>query len=50
MTSLHGRNVGFEVGTLALGVAGADFDRIVDPARMVGNPRRDLGLPARPTG
>ncbi|MFE9610397.1 class II fumarate hydratase [Streptomyces sp. NPDC006012] len=29
---------------LALGVAAADFDRIVDPAAMVGRPRHDLGL------
>jgi fumarate hydratase class II len=29
---------------LALGVAAADFDRIVDPKTMVGRPRRDLGL------
>ena len=29
---------------LALGVSAADFDRIVVPATMVGNPRRDLGL------
>ncbi|HEY2200398.1 MAG TPA: hypothetical protein VGH56_00815, partial [Solirubrobacteraceae bacterium] len=29
---------------LALGVSAADFDRIVRPATMVGNPRRDLGL------
>jgi fumarate hydratase class II len=29
---------------LALGVSGADFDRIVQPKTMVGNPRRDLGL------
>ncbi|MFL4905224.1 class II fumarate hydratase [Streptomyces sp. MMS24-I2-30] len=29
---------------LALGVAAADFDRIVDPATMVGRPRHDLGL------
>jgi len=29
---------------LALGVSAADFDRIVDPAKMVGNPRRDLGI------
>jgi fumarate hydratase class II len=28
---------------LALGVSAADFDRIVDPATMVGEPRRDLG-------
>jgi fumarate hydratase class II len=29
---------------LALGVSAADFDRIVQPKTMVGNPRRDLGL------
>jgi fumarate hydratase class II len=29
---------------LALGVPAADFDRVVDPAAMVGDPRRDLGL------
>ncbi|MQM28065.1 class II fumarate hydratase [Glycomyces albidus] len=29
---------------IALGVAPADFDRIVDPAAMVGDPRRDLGM------
>ena len=29
---------------LALGVSADDFDRIVDPKTMVGNPRRDLGL------
>jgi fumarate hydratase class II len=29
---------------LALGVSAADFDRIVVPATMVGDPRRDLGL------
>jgi fumarate hydratase, class II len=29
---------------IALGVEAADFDRIVDPAAMVGDPRRDLGL------
>jgi fumarate hydratase class II len=29
---------------LALGVPAADFDRIVDPRAMVGDPRRDLGL------
>ncbi len=29
---------------LALGVSGNDFDRIVDPKRMVGDPRRDLGV------
>jgi hypothetical protein len=29
---------------LALGVAAVDFDRIVDPKAMVGDPRNDLGL------
>jgi fumarate hydratase class II len=29
---------------LALGVSEADFDRIVDPASMVGDPRQDLGI------
>ncbi|MGO9958956.1 MAG: class II fumarate hydratase [Solirubrobacteraceae bacterium] len=29
---------------LALGVSAPDFDRIVDPKTMVGDPRRDLGL------
>jgi fumarate hydratase class II len=29
---------------LALGVSATDFDRIVDPKAMVGDPRRDLGL------
>jgi fumarate hydratase class II len=29
---------------LALGVSAADFDRIVQPDTMVGDPRRDLGL------
>jgi fumarate hydratase class II len=29
---------------VALGVSAADFDRIVDPRSMVGDPRRDLGL------
>jgi hypothetical protein len=27
-----------------MGVVASDFDRIVDPKTMVGNPRRDLGL------
>jgi hypothetical protein len=35
---------------LALGVSANDFDRIVDPKRMVGNPRRDLGLEHTGTG
>jgi fumarate hydratase class II len=29
---------------LASGVSAADFDRVVDPKTMVGDPRRDLGL------
>ena len=29
---------------LALGVTASDFDRIVDPKTMVGDPRRDLTL------
>jgi fumarate hydratase, class II len=33
---------------LALGVDAADFDRIVVPATMVGNPRRDLGVEHSP--
>jgi len=35
---------------LALGVSAADFDRIVDPATMVGDPRRDLCLREPPAG
>jgi fumarate hydratase class II len=35
---------------LALGVSAADFDRIVDPATMVGDPRRDLGRLEAATG
>jgi fumarate hydratase class II len=30
---------------LAMGVSASDFDQIVDPKTMVGDPRRDLGLP-----
>jgi hypothetical protein len=33
---------------LALGVGAAEFDRIVGPETMVGDPRRDLGLEANP--
>jgi len=29
---------------LSSGVSAADFDRIVDPKTMVGDPRHDLGL------
>ncbi|WP_228818772.1 lyase family protein [Nocardia transvalensis] len=32
---------------LALGVSAVDFDRIVDPTHMVGDPRRDLGLESK---
>jgi fumarate hydratase class II len=32
---------------LSLGVSGSDFDHIVDPKAMVGNPWRDLGLEQR---
>ena len=31
---------------LALGVRADEFDRIVDPGKMAGDPRRDLGLKA----
>jgi fumarate hydratase class II len=31
---------------LALGVSEADFDRIVEPKTMVGDPHRDLGITA----
>jgi fumarate hydratase class II len=34
---------------LALGVSADDFDRIVVPETMVGDPRRDLGLHERPS-
>ena len=29
---------------LALGVSAAEFDKVVDPKTMVGDPRQDLGL------
>jgi fumarate hydratase class II len=35
---------------LALGVDRAEFDRVVDPKTMVGNPRCDLGLKGRHGG
>ena len=38
-------NMTLRDAALKLGfVSAADFDRIVDPKKMVGNPRRDLGL------
>ena len=44
-TELDEANVcGYVGASLALGVSAADFDRIVVPATMVGDPRRDLGL------
>ncbi len=33
-----------KVAALAMGVSEKDFDRIIDPATMVGDPRRDLGV------
>ena len=33
-----------KVAALAMGVAEDEFDRVVDPRKMVGDPRRDLGL------
>jgi fumarate hydratase class II len=39
------QNMTLREAALKLGfVSAADFDRIVDPKKMVGNPRRDLGL------
>jgi fumarate hydratase class II len=35
---------------LAVGVSADDFDRIVDPRTMVGDPRRDLGLKEKRAG
>lgn len=32
---------------LALGASAAEFDRIVDPKTMVGDPRRELALGAK---
>ncbi len=29
---------------LSLGVSAADFDRIIDPEKMVGDPRHDLNI------
>jgi hypothetical protein len=37
---------GLRDAALALGVSEADFDRIVDPKTMVGDPRHDLGVGA----
>jgi fumarate hydratase class II len=39
-----------KVAALAMGVAEDEFDRIVDPEKMVGDPRRDLGLGPVATG
>jgi len=41
--ALH-ENLTLREAALASGVSAEDFDRIVVPERMVGNPRRDLGL------
>ena len=42
--------IGLRAAALALGVSAADFDRIVDPSTMVGDPRRDLKLLPRAVG
>ena len=41
--ALH-ENVTLREAAIASGVSPADFDRVVVPERMVGNPRKDLGL------
>jgi fumarate hydratase class II len=43
-------NTTLREAALASGVSAADFDRIVDPKTMVGDPHRDLGIeqPSRP--
>jgi len=37
-----------KAAALALGVPGDEFDHVVDPEKMVGDPRRDLGLALGP--
>jgi fumarate hydratase, class II len=37
-------NTTLREAALKLGVSAEEFDRIVDPRKMVGNPRRDLGM------
>jgi fumarate hydratase, class II len=39
-----GEGTTLKAAALALGVSQDEFDRIVDPGKMVGDPRRDLGL------
>jgi fumarate hydratase class II len=39
-----GEGITLREAALALGIDAADFDRIVDPKAMVGNPRHDLAL------
>jgi fumarate hydratase class II len=43
-----GENTTLREAALALGVAPADYDRIVDPRTMIGDPRRDVELKNRP--
>jgi fumarate hydratase, class II len=40
----HEEGTTLREAAIALGVSAEDFDRIVDPAAMVGDPRGDLGL------
>jgi hypothetical protein len=44
MASARSHPIRLREAALALGVSPADFDAIVDPKMMFGNPRRDLGL------
>ena len=40
-------NLSLKAAALKLGyVTAEEFDKIVQPTKMVGNPRRDLGMPA----
>jgi fumarate hydratase class II len=41
-------NISLKEAALKLGYVNSDeFDRIVDPKKMVGNPRKDLGMPTK---
>jgi fumarate hydratase, class II len=44
----EGEGTTLREAALALGVDSQEFDRIVDPKQMVGDPHRDLGLRASP--
>ena len=39
-----------KAAALAMGVPEDEFDRIVDPRKMVGDPHRDLGLTSSANG